>query len=56
MSKDFYPSLNHLYPPPTNESTFKIWFTSDGKKVIKMNYPFKIQLCYIVNYNNTLAF
>ena len=48
---DFYQNLTLLYPPPTNESTFYIRFTSNGEKNILIRYcEFDIQLCFIVNY------
>ena len=51
---DFYQSLTLLYPPPTNESTFYIRFTSNGNKNILIRYcDFDIQFCYIVNYKKT---
>ena len=54
---DFYSDLNHLYPAPTNDSTFGIWFSSDGKTPLKLlHYNFYVQLSFISNYMNTLAF
>ena len=51
---DFYQTLTLLYPPPTNESTFYIRFTSNGMKNILIRHcEFDIQLCFIVNYKNT---
>ena len=48
---DFYQTLSLLYPPPTNESTFYIRFTSNGIKNILLRYcEFDVQLCFIVNY------
>lgn len=48
---DFYQNLTLLYPPPTNESTFYIRFSSNGIKHILLRYcDFDVQLCYIVNY------
>lgn len=48
---DFYQNLTLLYPPPTNESTFLIRFTTNGTRNILIRYcEFDIQLCYIVNY------
>ena len=48
---DFYQTLSLLYPPPTNESTFYIRFTSNGIKNILHRYcKFDVQLCFIVNY------
>ena len=53
---DFYPVMNLLYPLPSNESTFSIFFTSDGKRTILIRYcNFDIQLCFITNYKNSLA-
>ena len=53
---DFYQNLSLLYPPPTNESTFYIRFTSNGMKNILIRYcEFDIQLCFIVNYKNSIA-
>ena len=52
---DFYQSLTLLYPPPTNESTFYIRFTSNGMKNILIRYcEFDIQLCFIINYKKTV--
>ena len=49
--KDFYQNLTLLYPPPTNESTFFIRFTTNGIQNILLRYcEFDVQLCYIVNY------
>ena len=51
---DFYHNLTLLYPPPTNESSFYIRFTSNGMKNILLRYcEFDIQLCFIVNYKKT---
>ena len=48
---DFYQNLTLLYPPPTNESTFYIRFTSNGIKNILLRYcEFDVQLCFIINY------
>ena len=48
---DFYQTLTLLYPPPTNESSFYIRFTSNGiKNILIRHCEFDIQLCYIVNY------
>ena len=48
---DFYQTPTLLYPPPTNESSFYVRFTSNGIKNILIRYcDFTIQLCYIVNY------
>ena len=48
---DFYQNLTLLYPPPTNESTFFIRFTTNGiKNILLRHCSFNIQLCYIVNY------
>ena len=53
---DFYPVMNLLYPLPSNESTFSIFFSSDGKKTILIKYcNFDVQLCFITNYKNSLA-
>ena len=53
---DFYPVMNLLYPLPSNESTFSIFFSSDGKKTILIRYcNFDIQFCFITNYKNSLA-
>ena len=53
---DFYPVMNLLYPLPSNESTFSIFFTSDGKRTILIRYcNFDIQLCFITNYKKSLA-
>ena len=53
---DFYPNMNLLYPLPSNESIFHIYFTSDGKKTILIRYcNFDIQLCYIVNYKTSIV-
>ena len=53
---DFYPVMNLLYPLPSNESTFSIFFTSDGRRTILIRYcNFDIQLCFITNYKNSLA-
>ena len=53
---DFYPVMNLLYPLPSNESTFNIFFSSDGKRTILIRYcNFDIQLCFITNYKNSLA-
>lgn len=52
--KDFYQNLTLLYPPPTNESTFYIRFTSNGIKNILIRYcDFDVQLCFIVNYKKS---
>ena len=51
---DFYHTLSLLYPPPTNESSFYIRFTSNGMKNILLRYcEFDVQLCFIVNYRKT---
>lgn len=51
---DFYQTLTLLYPPPTNESSFYIRFTSNGIKNILLRYcEFDVQLCFIVNYKKT---
>ncbi len=48
---DFYQNLSLLYPPPSNESTFYIHFTSNGvKKILLLYCEFDVQLCFIVNY------
>ena len=48
---DFYQNLTLLYPPPTNETTFYIRFTTNGMQNILLRYcMFDIQLCFIVNY------
>ena len=53
---DFYPVMNLLYPLPSNESTFSIFFTSDGQRTILIRYcNFDIQFCFITNYKNSLA-
>ena len=53
---DFYPVMNLLYPLPSNESTFSIFFSSDGRRTILIRYcNFDIQLCFITNYKNSLA-
>ena len=53
---DFYPVMNLLYPLPSNESTFSIFFSSDGRKTILIRYcNFDIQLCFIANYRKSLA-
>ena len=53
---DFYQNLTLLYPPPTNESSFYIRFTSNGMKNILIRYcEFDIQLCFIVNYKKTIV-
>ena len=53
---DFYPVMNLLYPLPSNESTFSIFFSSDGRRTILIKYcNFDIQLCFITNYKNSLA-
>lgn len=52
--RDFYQTLSLLYPPPTNESSFYVRFTSNGVKNILLRYcEFDIQLCFIVNYKKT---
>lgn len=53
---DFYPFLNMLYPPPTCSTTFSVRFSTDGVHYIELNYPYRLQLCFIVNYNHSLAF
>ena len=51
---DFYQTLTLLYPPPTNESTFYIRFSSNGIKNILIRYcEFDIQFCFIVNYQKS---
>ena len=51
---DFYQTLTLLYPPPTNESTFYIRFTSNGIKNVLLRFcEFDVQLCFIVNYRKT---
>ncbi len=51
---DFYQTLSLLYPPPTNESTFYIRFSSNGIKNILIRYcEFDIQFCFIVNYQKS---
>lgn len=51
---DFYQTLTLLYPPPTNESSFYIRFTSNGMKNILLRHcEFDVQLCYIVNYKKS---
>lgn len=51
ISGDFYTIPTVLYPAPTNESTFYVRFTNDGKKNILIRHSvFMIQLCYFVNY------
>ena len=53
---DFYQHMNLLYPLPSNESIFHIFFTSDGKKPILIRYcNFDIQLCFIVNYKKSIV-
>ena len=53
---DIYPVMNLLYPLPSNESTFSIFFTSDGQRTILIRYcNFDIQFCFITNYKNSLA-
>ena len=53
---DFYPVMNLLYPLPSNESTFSIFFTSDGQRTILIRYcNFDIQFCFITNYKKSLA-
>lgn len=53
---DFYQNMNLLYPLPSNESMFHIFFTSDGKKTILIRYcNFDIQLCFIVNYKKSIV-
>lgn len=48
---DFFQNLSLLYPPPSNESTFFIRFTSNGTKNILLRYcEFDVQLCFIVNF------
>ena len=53
---DFYQNMNLLYPLPSNESIFHVFFTSDGKKTILIRYcNFDIQLCFIVNYKKSVV-
>ena len=53
---DFYQNMNLLYPLPSNESIFHVFFTSDGKKTILIRYcNFDIQLCFIVNYKKSIV-
>ena len=53
---DFYQNMNLLYPLPSNESVFHVFFTSDGKKTILIRYcNFDIQLCFIVNYKKSVV-
>ena len=55
-SGDFYQNLTLLYPPPTNESTFYIRFTSNGMNNILIRHcEFDVQLCFIVNYKNSVV-
>lgn len=57
LNHDFYPYPTFLYPPPTTQTSFNIRFTSDGRTPIHIRYcSFRIQLCFITNYKNTLAF
>ena len=54
INGDFYMTPTLLYPPPSNESTFYIRFTSDGTKNILIRHcAFMVQLCYIVNFMKT---
>ena len=53
---DFYQNMNLLYPLPSNESIFHIFFTSDGKKTILIKHcNFDIQLCFIVNFKKSIV-
>ena len=53
---DFYQNMNLLYPLPSNESIFHIFFTSDGQKHIPIRHcNFDIQLCFIVNYKKSIV-
>lgn len=54
INGDFFTNPTVLYPPPTNESTFSIRFTSNGSKNILIRHcVFMIQLTFIVNFMKT---
>ena len=56
LGGDFYEKPSVLYEPPTNHSNFNIWFTTDGHHRIILRYcRFFIGLCFIRNYNTSLA-
>ena len=55
INKDFYYKPSIIYPSPTNEFTFSIRFTTDGKNNINILYSrFIIQLTFIYNYRKRL--
>ena len=55
INKDFYFKPSIIYPSPTNEFTFSIRFTTDGKNNINILYSrFIIQLTFIYNYRKRL--
>lgn len=54
INGDFYTSPSVLYPPPTNESTFYLRFTSDGHKNILIRHcVFIMQVTFIINFMKT---
>ena len=56
LNGDFYEKPSVLYEPPTNSSNFGVWFTTDGHRRLLLRYcRFFIGLCFIRNYNTSLA-
>jgi hypothetical protein len=46
-----------LYPHNSSDNTFTVWCTLNGqKKIIPLYGTFIVQLCFIVNYRNTIVF
>lgn len=55
-NNDFYPVPNVLYPAPTNETSFHITFSQDGKKKLIIYYcNIDIHLTFIVNVDECTA-
>jgi hypothetical protein len=51
-----WPVPNVLYPYNSSDNSFKIWCTVDGKnKITPIHACFIVQLCFIINYGNTMV-
>ena len=56
LNGDFYEKPSVLYEPPTNASNFSVYFTTDGHhRILLRHCKFFIGLCFIRNYNTSLA-
>lgn len=55
-SGDFYAIPNLLFPAPTNETTFYIQVSQDGRRKLMIYYAnIDVQLCFITNVDKTYA-